>query len=587
KFIRDNTVISVEKTKKGFKIIDKYEPIRKSKKAGSKYVWGGPNIILTKKTKPGFWLGIDEKFLVREVSKQSERGHGLTEIRRQKINDWEKKIYIPGARVYHLVRVAVNGKLPKDDITGFAQIKSFKFASNIHPVIPVWYKKHFACQSRDRCVKSKEWAPIVFLRYLESVTIGEAIISLTNKQKYGKFTQGDKIDEKRLTYRLVTDEGELDFLVKDCTDAGTFAGKEKSYAYINLLEMLRRFDPNEVVRIATDSIYVQKEALYKIENIPAFFKQVEVKLDPNLCLHYPSCAMCSDPEEFFISKSEYAKWIKEFLKTKRPLQLNQQEEQEVRNIQPGQWHDKGEKIYGPVADIALELIKDIPDRGGSGKTIQAIKIFKDISMVVFTHTNALAKDFQNDRKVKAQTWHSFFRWNGVEEWTPEQKFIDYLLEQKCQKVLTDYWAKCSKLYELKKEMHRKNNQSSSDRILSAYRLFRRLASQICLKLHCTKYPEIPIPLIYRPKDGCKQNCLVLIPGSSEKRELAIDWELGYAMTIHTSQGMTLKASQRVWIEGPSLPPEIEDTKNKKAIEHSLRPFISEKLEWDEARNPDQ
>ncbi|KAF0413851.1 putative chromodomain protein [Gigaspora margarita] len=133
-----------------------------------------------------------------------------------------------------------------------------------------------------------------------------------------------------------------------------------------------------------------------------------------------------------------------------------------------------------------------------------------------------------------------------------------------------------------------------------------------------------------PKDGCKQNCLVLIPGSSEKRELvkndiihlplntlpnkflqgmlekekAIDWELGYAMTIHTSQGMTLKASQRIWvidenlawdnliylavgrveylsqliqIEGSSLPPEIEDAKNKKAIERSLRPFISEKL----------
>src|SRR6266496_6259197 len=77
-------------------------------------------------------------------------------------------------------------------------------------------------------------------------------------------------------------------------------------------------------------------------------------------------------------------------------------------------------------------------------------------MVVFTHTNALAKDFQNDRKVKAQTWHSFFRWNGVGEWTPERMgekiflrvviwdevctvprhilkmFINYLLEQKCQ-----------------------------------------------------------------------------------------------------------------------------------------------------------
>ena len=75
---------------------------------------------------------------------------------------------------------------------------------------------------------------------LEDLTIGEAIISLTQQTKVwlpknrdiscaiiGKFTQDGKIDEKRLTHRLVTDEGELDFLIKDCTDAGTFAGREK------------------------------------------------------------------------------------------------------------------------------------------------------------------------------------------------------------------------------------------------------------------------------------------------------------------------------------------------------------------------
>ncbi|CAG8705200.1 14248_t:CDS:2, partial [Racocetra fulgida] len=700
-----------------------------------------------------------------------------------------------GHPTHHLVRVAVNGKLPKDDTTGFAQIKSFKFASNIHPVISVWYGKHFACRSGDGCVKSKGWTPIVFLRYLletgilESVTIGEAIISLTKQTKVwlpknrniscaiiGKFIQGGKIDEKQLTHRLVTDEGELNFLVKDCTDAGTFAGREKcplgfiltyyeghqpqythlrasmlAYAHINLLEMLRRFDPNEVVRIATDSIYVRKDALYKIENIPAFFKQVEVKSDPNLCSHYPSCAMCSDPEEFFISKLEYAKWIKEFLKTKTPLAkynckrhkpficrfcfgkwfysgasakthrsdsyalLHQPEEQEIREIQPGQWRDKSEKIYD-IPDSIAPTIHDpitrcrnsyLNGEGGSGKTTRAIRIFKNINMIVFTHTNALAKDFREKCNVKAQIWHSFFRWNGVEEWTPEhmgekkfprvviwdkvctvpkhilKMFINYLLEHKCQviccgddaqpppffremphnwlrehadyyeEVLTDYQAKCPKLRELKKEMCRKNNWvqselfcgaipviekwkylekkwSPSDQILSALRLSRRLASQICLKLHCTKYSEIPILLIYRPKDGRKQNCLVPIPGSSEKRELvkndiihlplntlsdkflqgmlgkekAIDWELGYAMTIHTSQGMTLKAPQRVWvidehlawdnliylavghveylgqlirIEGPPLPPEIKDAKNKKAIERSLRLFISGKL----------
>ncbi|RHZ69225.1 hypothetical protein Glove_286g31 [Diversispora epigaea] len=422
-----------------------------------------------------------------------------------------------GHPTHYLVKVAVNGELPQEDITGFAQVRSFKFASNIHPVIPVWYEKHFACRSGEGCAKNKGWAPIVLLQYLlevgilENLTIGEAIISLTQQTKVwlpenrdiscaiiGKFTQGGKIDEKRLTHRLVMDEGELDFLIKDCTDAGTFAGREKcplgfiltyyeghqpqythlrasmlAYAHINLLEMLRRFQPNEVVRIATDSIYVRKEALYKIENISAFFNQVEVKSDdakhrisdsPILCSHYPSCAMCSDPEEFLIPKSEYAKWIKEFQKTKTPLvkynckkhnpfvcrfcfgewfykldsfqkQLNRPEEQE------------GEKIYGPVADIVCwpknrhwKSIKNISDSiapsihdpitrcrksylnggGGSGKKTRAIRIFKNINIVVFTHTNALAKDFRENRDVKTQTWHSFFRWNDVGNWTPER-----------------------------------------------------------------------------------------------------------------------------------------------------------------------
>ncbi len=254
-----------------------------------------------------------------------------------------------------------------------------------------------------------------------------------------------------------------------------------------------------------------------------------------------------------------------------------------------------------------------------------------------------------------------------------EKFINYLLEQKCQvicceddaqpspffgemphdwlkeradyyeEVLTDYRAKCSRLQELKKKMRRQNNRvqsdlfrealpvsekweyleaewKPSDRILSAHLLSRRIASQKCLELHRAKYLNVPIPLIYRPRDGRKQNCLVLIPGSSEKKELVkndiiylslytlpneflkdmladkkvIDWELGYAMTIHTSQGMTLKAPQRVWVidknlawdnliylavgrveylsqliqvKAPPLPPEIaqeiEETKKKR------------------------
>ncbi len=170
-----------------------------------------------------------------------------------------------------------------------------------------------------------------------------------------------------------------------------------------------------------------------------------------------------------------------------------------------------------------------------------------------------------------------------------------------EKILTDYWAKCPRLQELKKKMWWQNNRvqsdlfrkalpvtekweyleaewKPSDRILLAHLLSRRIASQKCLELYQAKYLNVPIPLIYRPRDGRKQNCLVPIPGLSEKKELVkndiihlllntlpdkflkdmladkkvIDWELGYAMTIHISQGMIFKASQRVWIINKNL-----------------------------------
>src|SRR5918911_4426112 len=191
----------------------------------------------------------------------------------------------------------------------------------------------------------------------------------------GKFTQGNKVEEKRLTHRLVIDEGELDFLIQDCVKEGTYAGSDKcplghiftyyeghqpqythlrasmlAYAHINLLEMLQRFGPNEVVRIATDSIYIRREALYKIKNVPAFWRQ------------------------------------------------HQRTKSSQQQPTPGQWRDKGEKIYGPDPHIIYwpkdrhwELIKDIPDStaptihdpitrsrvsylnggGGSGKTTRA------------------------------------------------------------------------------------------------------------------------------------------------------------------------------------------------------------------------
>ena len=87
----------------------------------------------------------------------------------------------------------------------------------------------------------------------------------------GKFTQGAKADGKRFIRRLITDQGELDFLVRDTRQSRTLVSAPErcparwiftyydgsqpqfahllasmlAYAHINLLEMLRRFTPEE------------------------------------------------------------------------------------------------------------------------------------------------------------------------------------------------------------------------------------------------------------------------------------------------------------------------------------------------------
>ena len=130
-----------------------------------------------------------------------------------------------------MTRVAINGPLPKDIGTGFAEIQEWEFDATCHPVIPAWFGKHFASESGG-------WAPTQLLAFLtesgllRSLKVREAIISFENQTEVwlpesrdqacsviGKFTQGSKADGKRLTRRLVTDRGELDYLVRDTSRA--------------------------------------------------------------------------------------------------------------------------------------------------------------------------------------------------------------------------------------------------------------------------------------------------------------------------------------------------------------------------------
>ena len=42
------------------------------------------------------------------------------------------------------------------------------------------------------------------------------------------------------------------------------------YAHINLISMLKRLESEKVVRVASDSLYIQKNALHKLEGVVAY-----------------------------------------------------------------------------------------------------------------------------------------------------------------------------------------------------------------------------------------------------------------------------------------------------------------------------
>jgi hypothetical protein len=130
-----------------------------------------------------------------------------------------------GHPTHRMTRVSINGPLPQDLGTGFAEVQAWEFKAQVHPVIPAWFGKHFAEQ---------QWAPSPLLVYLKesgllkTLMVREAIIAFEKQTEVwlpedhdqgcsiiGKFTQGSKADGKRLTRHLVTDQGELDFLVRD------------------------------------------------------------------------------------------------------------------------------------------------------------------------------------------------------------------------------------------------------------------------------------------------------------------------------------------------------------------------------------
>jgi len=89
-----------------------------------------------------------------------------------------------------------------------------------------------------------------------------------------------------------------------------------AYAHINLLTMLSKFEPDEVTSVATDSIYIQKTSLHKLEGVEAY-------VSPKTCVCGGEwCVSCLTGQTY------------------------------LPTVAPAQWRDKGERLYMPMEHAA-------------------------------------------------------------------------------------------------------------------------------------------------------------------------------------------------------------------------------------------
>ena len=73
----------------------------------------------------------------------------------------------------------------------------------------------------------------------------------------------------------------------------------------------------------------------------------------------------------------------------------------------------------PADPLTRHALSYLNGGGGSGKTTRANEVFRGMNPLVFTPTHRLAKEMRS-RGVDAQTYHSFFRWSGQKDWTPDR-----------------------------------------------------------------------------------------------------------------------------------------------------------------------
>lgn len=402
-----------------------------------------------------------------------------------------------GHPTHRLVRVSINGPLPERDLTGFAEIKAWEFAPGVHPLIPAWFGRRFARPKADKTARNERgWAPIAFLRYLVDTRIllclevAEAIVAIKKQTDVwlpikkdiariviGKFTAGARCDGKRMTRRWVLHQAELDYLVRDLRQTNSLVGYDQApgggyvityydgsqppfthlrasmlgYWAINLVAMLERFEPHQIHRVATDSLYIAPEHLSRLEGVPTFSKPTEKA--PCYCHPNPDCQACGrspcyehpyqrcrncEAGHMVVPWHKIELWGNWRVKNE---ELKAPVDSAMYLPPPEYWRCEKEEVTPSLAPSFTDPLTHhqlcyLNGGGGSGKTTRAIELFRSLDPLVFTHTHRLAKEMRT-RGVNAQTYHSFFRWCGTRRAKATE--ADLAVLQKRYKRLITVW----------------------------------------------------------------------------------------------------------------------------------------------------
>lgn len=370
-----------------------------------------------------------------------------------------------------------------------------------------------------------------------------------------------------------------------------------AYEHINLLSMLQRFDVNEIPHVATDSIYLTQESLDKIRDCPLYSNDDVAESgmwrvkDEKIRDWRESIKYHALPSHMSGAHSYSCDY---------PLATDPITYHRFSYVSGMGGSGKTTCVLNTFKDILVlththRLARDIQKRGAHAQTyhsffrwqvgkdpvFEAVRLPKIILWdEVCTVPLDMLNKFVDFLNGKCQV---IFCGDPAQPPPISGEMPHEWLKTICyhEEVLTDYRAKDQALHTMMLQLRGKTDKEQckilrtipvsslaewtpKDKILTSKRDIKATLSHALFDLHRNKFPNELVPCLYKPRDTRRQNISIKIPFTDKYLADAVahditnlplheaekvirhpDWYLGYCITVHSSQGLTLTG--RLWI----------------------------------------